>query len=211
MGECAVWGGSRQSVRKSSGSSGNTSSESRHRTGHDRISSGSFKSLQTARAVVSFGLLVFSVVVLFQWADGTRVLFVPLTGTPAILPALFTFWIAGRALSQVAKAGRLPQFFGFQDTPKIFIFTGAFTLCRHPMYAGWLIASWGLDLSKPFLLTVFYNLLLTAFVVFLAFQEERRMIEIFGGKYRAYRRQIPFLLPYGFLKKQIRNAGAPRI
>jgi hypothetical protein len=50
MGECAVWGGSRQSVRKSSGSSVNTSSESGHGTGHDRISSGSLKSLQTARA-----------------------------------------------------------------------------------------------------------------------------------------------------------------
>jgi hypothetical protein len=74
--------------------------------------------------VVSFGLLVLSVAVLFHWADGTRLLFVPLTGIPAILPALFTFWIAGRALSQVAKAGRLPQFFGFQDTPKIFIFIG---------------------------------------------------------------------------------------
>jgi len=163
------------------------------------------------RAVVSFGLLVFSVAVLFHWADGTRVLFVPLTGIPAILPALVTFWIAGRALSQVAKADRLPQFFGFQDTPKIFIFTGAFTLCRHPMYAGWLIASWGLVLSKPFLLTVFYNLLLTAFVVFLAFQEERRMIELFGDRYRAYQKQIPFILPYGFLKPQIRNTGTPKL
>jgi methanethiol S-methyltransferase len=163
------------------------------------------------RAVVSFGLLVLSVVVLFHWADGTRALFEPLTGIPAILPALVNFWIAGRALSQVAKAGRLPQFFGFQDTPKIFIFTGAFTICRHPMYAGWLVVSWGLVLSKPFLLTVFYNLLLTAFVVFLAFQEERRMIELFGDKYRAYQKQVPFILPYGFLKPQIRNTGAPKL
>lgn len=162
------------------------------------------------RAVVSFGLLVFSVVVLFHWADGTRALFEPLSGIPAILPALAAFWIAGRALSQVAKAGRLPQFFGFQDSPKIFIFTGAFTLCRHPMYCGWLVASWGLILSKPFLLTAFYNLLLTAFVVFLALQEERRMLGLFGDRYRAYRRQIPFLLPYGFLKKRIRDEGAPR-
>ena len=162
------------------------------------------------RAVVSFGLLLLSVVVLFHWADGTRLLFEPLTGVPAILPALFTFWVAGRALSQVAKAGRLPQFFGFEDTPRIFIFTGAFTLCRHPMYAGWLIASWGLLLSKPYLLTLFYNLLVTAFVVCMALQEERRMIELFGDKYRAYRKQVPFILPYGFLKPRIREEGAPR-
>ncbi len=162
------------------------------------------------RALVSFGLLVISVVVLFRWAGGTRVLFAPLAGIPAILPSMFAFWIAGMALGQVAKAGRLPQFFGFRDSPKLFVFTGAFTLCRHPMYSGWLVASWGLLLSKPYLLTVFYNLLLTAFVVFLALQEERRMVELFGDKYRAYRRQIPFLLPYGFLKKQIREEGAPR-
>jgi protein-S-isoprenylcysteine O-methyltransferase Ste14 len=162
------------------------------------------------RAVVSFALLVLSVVVLFHWADGTRLLFAPVSGIPAILPALFTFWVAGRALTQVARAGRLPQFFGFQDTPRIFIFTGAFTLCRHPMYAGWLIASWGLTLSKPYLLTVFYNLLLTAFVVALALAEERSMVALFGDKYRAYQKQIPFILPYGVLKPQIREEGAPR-
>ncbi len=173
-----------------------------------KISAQAFTGL---RAVVSFALLLFSVVVLFHWAEGTRALFEPLTGTPAILPALLTFWIAGRALSQVAKAGRLPQFFGFQETPKIFIFTGAFTLCRHPMYAGWLIASWGLILSKPYLLTAFYNLLVTAFVVFMALEEERRMTELFGEKYRAYQRQIPFILPYGFLKPRIREEGAPKL
>jgi protein-S-isoprenylcysteine O-methyltransferase Ste14 len=173
-----------------------------------KISAQAFTGL---RAVVSFGLLVVSVVVLFRWSGGTRVLFTPLAGIPAILPAMFAFWIAGTALGQVAKAGRLPQFFGFRDSPRLFVFTGAFTFCRHPMYSGWLVASWGLILSKPYLLTVFYNLLLTAFVVFLALQEERRMIELFGDKYRAYRKQIPFLLPYGFLKPQIRKEGAPRL
>lgn len=172
-----------------------------------KISAQAFTGL---RAAVSFGLLVLSVLVLFRWAGSTRALFAPLSGIPAILPAMFAFWIAGIALGQVAKAGRLPQFFGFRDSPRLFVFTGAFTLCRHPMYSGWIVASWGLILSKPFLLTVFYNLLLTAFVVFLALQEERRMIGLFGDPYRAYRRQIPFLLPYGFLKRQIREEGAPR-
>ena len=92
------------------------------------------------RAIVSFGLLVISVVVLFRWAGGTRVLFAPLAGIPAILPSMFAFWIAGMALGQMAKAGRLPQFFGFRDSPKLFVFTGAFTICRHPMYSGWLAA-----------------------------------------------------------------------
>jgi protein-S-isoprenylcysteine O-methyltransferase Ste14 len=162
------------------------------------------------RALASFGLLVISVVVLFRLAPGTALLFEPLSGPGAVLPALFAFWVAGLALRQVAKAGRLPQFFGFRDSPRIFIFSGAFSLCRHPMYTGWLIASWGLLLSKPHLLTVFYNLILTGYVVFMARQEERRMTAIFGDKYRAYQKQIPFILPYGFLKAQIRKEGAPK-
>jgi protein-S-isoprenylcysteine O-methyltransferase Ste14 len=162
------------------------------------------------RALCSFALLLLSVVLLFRLAPRTALLFEPLTGIGALVPALFAFWIAGLALRQVARAGRIPQFFGFRNAPKIFIYSGAFTLCRHPMYTGWLVASWGLLLSKPYLLTLFYNALLTAYVVFMAREEERRMTALFGEKYRAYQRQIPFLLPYGFLKPRIRREGAPR-
>jgi protein-S-isoprenylcysteine O-methyltransferase Ste14 len=163
------------------------------------------------RAAISLALLIFSLFILFQEGPSTLQLFAPHSGLPAILPAMFTFWLAGMALGQVVKAGRLPQFFGFEEFPKLFIYTGAYTICRHPMYTAWLVASWGLLLSKPYLLTVFYDLLLTAFVIFLALQEERRMIDLFGDRYRAYRRQVPFLLPYGFLKKQVRGEGAPRL
>jgi protein-S-isoprenylcysteine O-methyltransferase Ste14 len=162
------------------------------------------------RALVSLAMLVISVVVLFREAGDTAALFAPRHGMPAILPAMFAFWIAAMALGQVAKSRRLPQFFGFQEYPKLFIFTGAYTVCRHPMYTAWLIASWGLLVSQPYLLTVFYNILLTAFVVYAAQQEERQMIALFGDKYRAYQQQIPFILPYGFLKKQIRKTGAPK-
>jgi protein-S-isoprenylcysteine O-methyltransferase Ste14 len=172
-----------------------------------RMDPGTFAGL---RALISFGLLVLSVVLLVRLAPTTRMLFQPLSGLNAILPALVAFWIAGMALRQVAKAGRLPQFFGFRDSPRIFVFTGAFTICRHPMYAGWLIASWGLLLSKPYLLTILYNTVLSAYVLFMARQEENRMIALFGEKYLAYRKQIPFILPYGFLKPQIRDEGAPR-
>ena len=157
------------------------------------------------RAAISFTLLILSVAVLFRMAERTIAFFPPLKGIPAIIPAMVALWIAGTALRQVAKAGRLPQFFGFQEYPRLFIFSGAYALCRHPMYSGWLIASWGLMISKPFLLTLFYNLLLTALVVLIALQEERRMISLFGDKYAAYRKQTPFLLPYGFLIKQPHN------
>jgi protein-S-isoprenylcysteine O-methyltransferase Ste14 len=47
-------------------------------------------------------------------------------------------------------------------------------------------------------------------VVYTARQEERQMTALFGDKYRAYQKQISFLLPYGFLKPRIRKEGAPR-
>jgi protein-S-isoprenylcysteine O-methyltransferase Ste14 len=162
------------------------------------------------RALISLSLLVLSVVALFNDAHTTKTLFGPIHGLPAIVPTMFAFWIAVMALGQVAKGGCLPQFFGLKEYPKLFFFSGAYSICRHPMYAGWLIASWGIVLSKPYILTLFYNALISLFVVYESLQEEKRMTELFGGRYLIYKKKIPFLLPYGFLKKEIREYGAPR-
>jgi protein-S-isoprenylcysteine O-methyltransferase Ste14 len=159
------------------------------------------------RALVSLSLLILSVALLFHRAGDTGKLFHPYQGVPAILPALAAFWIAGKALQQVSKAQRLPQFFGFQEYPRLFIFTGAYTICRHPMYTGWLVASWGILLSKPYLLTVCYNIVLTGIVVFMSLAEEQRMQALFGDRYRAYQKQIPFLLPYGLIKLALQRPG----
>lgn len=171
----------------------------------------SHASYAAVRAGISLALLVFSLFLLFQDGPASTRLFTPQLGLPAILPAMFSIWLAGMALGQIVKARRLPQFFGFEEFPKLFVFTGAYTVCRHPMYAAWLAAAWGLVISKPFLLTLFYNCLVTGFVVVAARQEERQMIDLFGDRYRAYQRQVPFLLPYGFLKPQIRKEGAPKL
>jgi protein-S-isoprenylcysteine O-methyltransferase Ste14 len=181
------------------------------RTWARRKTSLSHASYAAARAAVSLLLLIVSLFLLFQDAHLTAQLFSPLLGVPAILPAVFSIWLAGMALGQIVRARRLPQFFGFEEFPKLFVFTGAYTFCRHPMYAAWLAAAWGLLISKPFLLTLFYNCLITGFVMSAARQEERRMLALFGDRYRAYQRQVPFLLPYGFLKPQIRKLGAPKL
>jgi protein-S-isoprenylcysteine O-methyltransferase Ste14 len=159
------------------------------------------------RALISLVLLIVSLVLLFRDAETTRTLFTPLRGVPAILPAFFAFWIAGIALRQVSEAHRLPQFFGFKESPRLFIYSGAYSLCRHPMYTGWLVACWGILLSKPYLLTVFYNLLMSAYIVFMALSEERRMVALFGERYKTYQKQTPFLLPFGFLQSSQRNQG----
>ena len=157
------------------------------------------------RALISLVLLTVSLALLFHDTETTRRLFTPHLGVPAILPAFFAFWIAGIALRQVSEAHRLPQFFGFQEYPRLFIYSGAYSLCRHPMYTGWLVACWGILVSKPYVLTVFYNLLMSAYIVFMALSEERRMVALFGERYRDYQKQTPFLLPYGFLKSQNRK------
>jgi protein-S-isoprenylcysteine O-methyltransferase Ste14 len=180
------------------------------RTWARRQTSLSYASYAAVRAAVSLALLVFSLFLLFQDGHLTTQLYTPQLGVPAILPSMFSIWLAGMALGQIVKARRLPQFFGFEEFPKLFIFTGAYTICRHPMYTAWLTAAWGLMVSKPYLLTVFYNFLMTGFVVYAARQEERQMAALFGDRYRSYQKQVPFLLPYGFLKPQIRKEGAPR-
>ena len=162
------------------------------------------------RATIALALLILSLFILFQEGEPSTQLFTPHSGLPAILPSMLTFWLAGIALGQVVKAGRLPQFFGFEEFPKLFIYTGAYAICRHPMYTAWLTAAWGLLISKPYLLTVFYNFLVTCFVVYAALQEERQMLALFGDKYRTYQKQVPFLLPYGFLKSLIRKEGPAR-
>ena len=152
------------------------------------------------RSFISLALLVLSLVLLFRWTPTTVRLFRPILGLFAIVPTMFAFWIAGMALGQVAKSRRLPQFFGVREYPKVFYYSGAYSICRHPMYAGWLIASWGIVLSRPYLLTVVYNGLLTIYVLYEALQEEKKMIELFGDRYIEYRKRVPFIIPYGFLK-----------
>lgn len=153
------------------------------------------------RSLFSLSLLILSIFLLFENAPATQKFFEPYSGIVAILPALFAFWLAGMAFGQVAKSGRIPQFFGLIEEPKVFFFDKAYSICRHPMYAGWLLASWGLILSKPYMLTIFFNILLSIFVIYESKQEEKRMVELFGGKYAVYMEQIPFILPLGLFRK----------
>jgi protein-S-isoprenylcysteine O-methyltransferase Ste14 len=56
-------------------------------------------------------------------------------------------------------------------------------------------------LSKPYLLTLMYNTLITIYVVYESFQEEKQMLVLFGERYSLYQKNVPFLIPYGFMKR----------
>ena len=79
--------------------------------------------------------------------------------------------------------------------------SGVYGMCRHPVYAVWLVFfvpgiallvnSWAV-LSAPF---VMYFLLRT-----LVNKEDIYLEETFGQEYVTYKRKVPAILPYGWLR-----------
>ncbi len=82
------------------------------------------------------------------------------------------------------------------------VVTGTFSMCRHPVYSAWivffvpgialLLSSWPL-LSAPFVM----YLVAVALV-----KEEEAYLEVtFGKEFQAYRKKVPAIVPYGWLRK----------
>jgi protein-S-isoprenylcysteine O-methyltransferase Ste14 len=71
---------------------------------------------------------------------------------------------------------------------------GLYRLVRHPLYVGFLFAFW----STPTMsLTHFVFALATTAYILIAIQlEEHDLIESLGDAYRAYRRDVPMLIPF---------------
>jgi protein-S-isoprenylcysteine O-methyltransferase Ste14 len=72
---------------------------------------------------------------------------------------------------------------------------GVYSIVRHPQYLGGLLSHVG----TSFLLSAWYSLLLTPFVVALVFiisrKEEKEMIREFGKEYEDYKKKVPILIP----------------
>lgn len=166
--------------------------------------------LYAARSASSLVLLAATFVFLLLQASETPALFAPVRGPTAILPSAFGVLFSMLALVQVARANRLPEFLGLSTERRVLFVNGMFSLCRHPMYAGWLLAIWGLLLSEPYLLTVVLGSLLSLSFILEAIYEERAMIDAFGDHYRRYQAEVPFLIPYGFLQPT-RRARRPSV
>jgi protein-S-isoprenylcysteine O-methyltransferase Ste14 len=156
--------------------------------------------LYAARSVASLALLAVAFAFLLLFASETPALFEPVLGPLALLPSALGVLFSLLVLVQVAQADRLPEFLGLSTRRSVLFVNGMFSLCRHPMYAGWLLAIWGLLLSAPYLLTVTVCSLLSLSFVLEAIYEERAMTGAFGDYYRRYQAEVPFLMPYGSLK-----------
>jgi protein-S-isoprenylcysteine O-methyltransferase Ste14 len=137
----------------------------------------------------------------FLYRKSTPELFTPIRGYIGIVPPLIAMWLSSYVTLQISKVDRLPQYFGILDTPKVFFYSGAYSICRHPLYLSWLLAVWGFIISSPYYLYLEFAVLITVFVIYMSKEEEKAMTALFDQRYIDYTKSVPFLLPYGFLNK----------
>jgi protein-S-isoprenylcysteine O-methyltransferase Ste14 len=83
--------------------------------------------------------------------------------------------------------------------------TGPYTLTRHPIYTGMLLAVVGTLLVRDTVAALIgCALIATGFLVKLR-QEERMLTDHFGDDYRVYREQVPALIPRPWLRRAERG------
>lgn len=108
-----------------------------------------------------------------------------------ILIGIPFYIIAAVTLTRAFNAGKL-------------VTSGAFGICRHPIYASWIIFivpgialllnSW-IALTIPVMMYLFLRLL-----VRLVRKEEMYLEKTFSNEYTEYKRKIPAVLPIGWIK-----------
>ena len=79
--------------------------------------------------------------------------------------------------------------------------TGPYTLTRHPIYTGMLLAVVGTVLVRDTLAAVIGAALIAIGFSVKLRQEERMLIEHFGDDYRVYRQEVPALVPHPWLRR----------
>lgn len=94
--------------------------------------------------------------------------------------------------------------------------TGVYSLCRHPLYLGSILMTYGFcflldDLANYVMATLYFAIFYTLTIVW----EEIRLAERFGEEHRRYAAQTPVILPLGRLHTggfrlgaAMRNGGA---
>jgi len=110
-------------------------------------------------------------------------------GVALILIGTVFFVVAVCATTRAYNAGKLCT-------------KGIFGLCRHPVYSAWIVflvpamavlADSLLGLTAPFVMYVLLKILIP--------KEDRYLEEKFGAEYTSYKRNVPEVLPIGWIKK----------
>ena len=78
------------------------------------------------------------------------------------------------------------------EDPEAFSCSGVLRWVRHPWYLAGILVLWGHDLDAPGLAAA---IVLTLYLLFGAWLEERKLVATYGEAYRAYQREVPMLIP----------------
>jgi|Deesub1362A_J573_1020465.scaffolds.fasta_scaffold00136_10 protein-S-isoprenylcysteine O-methyltransferase Ste14 len=157
------------------------------------VSRDNFKNL-IIRSTVSGILLIFLFMYLFKTADETLLLFPQMKSSLISIPALIGLYISNRAILDVMKKGILREFYGL-GSKKVLMVSGIYARTRHPMYFGWLLASYSLILALPRGLVLEFIVLVHIYVIILSKAEEKIMEHLFGEHYLEYKKKTPFMVP----------------
>lgn len=83
--------------------------------------------------------------------------------------------------------------------PTVFVATGPYQLCRHPIYTGYALAAAGVGLAvgcTGLSLVVVPAVTVLWFATWVALYEEPGLLRRFGNSYRVYRDRTPVFLPF---------------
>lgn len=72
---------------------------------------------------------------------------------------------------------------------------GLHSYTRHPLYFGTLLFIWSLFLLFPLVSNLIACALISVYTVAGIHIEERKLVSEFGGRYKAYARKVPMLVP----------------
>lgn len=79
------------------------------------------------------------------------------------------------------------------------ITSGAFKYSRHPIYL-FTILFLGLRPSMSFFYLIFY-ICITVYFLIGSYYEEKKLTELFGNRYKEYKSEVPWLIPYKIFRR----------
>jgi protein-S-isoprenylcysteine O-methyltransferase Ste14 len=110
-----------------------------------------------------------------------------------VIPGIIILAIAG----YFTWAGLKIVFFEIRETPKV-ITKGVFSMVRHPVYLGSILAFLGLIVMTLSLLSFIIWLIIIIFYYFISRYEEKLLLARFGKEYEDYMKEVPMLFPIRF-------------
>jgi protein-S-isoprenylcysteine O-methyltransferase Ste14 len=110
-----------------------------------------------------------------------------------VIPGIIILTIAG----YFTRAGLKIVFFEIREPPKV-ITKGVFSMVRHPVYLGSILALLGLIIMTLSLLSVIIWVITVIFYYFISRYEEKLLLSRFGKEYEDYMKKVPMLFPVRF-------------